>query len=162
MLTFSPVASSVRGIGFAPGGCWYTVRMAKKLLVVATAPVDEETVRQEVRRHSGEEEAEVRVVAPAAELSPLQWLANDEDDAREQAETRAEETAAAAEPEAGSVEASAGDTDPVQAIEDMLRDFPADELIVVTRRDDKATFLEKDAGASAYERFGLPVTHLTV
>jgi hypothetical protein len=136
--------------------------MARKLLVVATAPVDEDTVRSEVRRRSGDEEAEVRVVAPAAELSPLQWLANEEDDARAQAEERAQQTAAAADPEAARVEASVGDPDPVQAIEDMLRDFPADELIVVTRRDDEATFLEKDAGTEAYERFGLPVTHLAV
>jgi hypothetical protein len=136
--------------------------MSRKLLVVATAPVDEETIRDEVRRHSGEEEADVRVVAPAAELSPLQWLANEEDEARARAERRAEETAAAADAEAARVEASVGDTDPVQAIEDMLRDFPADELIVVTRRDDDATFLEKDAGEDALQRFGLPVTHLTV
>jgi nucleotide-binding universal stress UspA family protein len=136
--------------------------MARRLLVVATAPVDEETIRGELRRHSGDEEAEVRVVAPAAELSPLQWLANEEDDARAQAEQRAEETASAADPEAAHVETSVGDPDPVQAIEDMLRDFPADELIVVTRRDDEATFLEKDAGEGALERFGLPVTHLTV
>jgi hypothetical protein len=136
--------------------------MARKLLVVATAPVDEGTVRDQVRRHSGEDEAEVRVVAPAAELSPLQWLANEEDDARKEAETRAEKTAAAAAPEAEHVEATPGDPDPVQAIEDMLRDFPADELIVVTRREDEATFLEKDTGEDAFERFGLPVTHLTV
>lgn len=136
--------------------------MARRLLVVATAPVDEETVRGEVRRHSGDDAAEVRVVAPAAELSPLQWLANEEDDARMQAERRARQAAAAAEPEAAHVEATVGDPDPVQAIEDMLRDFPADELIVVTRREDEATFLEKDAGTEALERFGLPVTHLAV
>jgi hypothetical protein len=136
--------------------------MSRKLLVVTTAPVDEETIRDEVRRHSGEDEAEVRVVAPAAELSPLQWLANEEDEARVRAERRAEATAAAADPEAARVESSVGDPDPVQAIEDMLRDFPADELIVVTHRDDEATFLEKDAREAALERFGLPVTHLTV
>jgi hypothetical protein len=136
--------------------------MARRLLVVATAPVDEETVRSEVRRHSGDGAAEVRVVAPAAELSPLQWLANEEDDARMQAERRAQQTASSAEPEAARVEASVGDPDPVQAIEDMLRDFPADELIVVTRREDEATFLEKDVGREAFERFGLPVTHLAV
>ncbi len=136
--------------------------MSRKLLVVATASVDEETIREQVRRHSGEEEAEVRVVAPAAELSPLQWLANEEDDARAQAEQRAQETAAAADSEAAHVEASVGDTDPVQAIEDMLRDFPADELIIVTRGGDDASFLEQDAEQGALERFGLPVTHLTV
>jgi hypothetical protein len=137
--------------------------MSRKLLVVATAPVDEETIRDQVRRRSGEEEeAEVRVVAPAADLSPLQWLANEEDEARAEAEARAEETASAAHAEAARVEASPGDPDPVQAIEDMLRDFPADELIVVTREGDEASFLEQDADEAAYERFGLPVTHLTV
>jgi hypothetical protein len=136
--------------------------MSRRLLVVATAPVDEETIREEVRRHSGDEEAEVRVVAPAADLSPLQWLANEEDDARARAEERAEETAAAADAEAARVEASVGDPDPVQAIEDVLRDFPADELIVVTREGDDASFLEQDADEAAYERFGIPVTHLTV
>jgi hypothetical protein len=44
----------------------------------------------------------------------------------------------------------------------MLRDFPADELIVVTRRDDEASFLEEGSAEEAYARFGLPVTHLTV
>jgi hypothetical protein len=136
--------------------------MSRKLLVVATAPVDEATIRDEVRRHSGGVEAEVRVVAPAADLSPLQWLANEEDDARADAERRAEETAAAAGPEAARVEASVGDTDPVQAIEDMLRDFPADELIIVTREGKDASFLEQDVEEGAYERFGLPVTRLTV
>lgn len=119
-------------------------------------------MRDEVRRHADDEAAEVRVVAPAADLSRLQWLANEEDDARARAETRAGETAAAAAPEADAVEATPGDPDPVQAVEDMLRDFPADELIVVTRRDDEASFLEEGSAEEAYARFGLPVTHLTV
>ena len=136
--------------------------MARRLLGVATAPVAERTLREELGRRSGAEEAEVRVVAPFSELSPLQWLANEEDDARRSAEERAQSVAAAAEPEASQVEAQVGADDPVQAIEDALREFPADELIVVTRRDEEASFLEKDASAEAYERFGLPVSHLTV
>jgi hypothetical protein len=136
--------------------------MSRKLLVVATTDVDDGTIREQVREHAGEGEPDVRVVAPAARLSPLQWLANEEDDARADAERRAEQTAAAADSEAGRVEASVGDTDPVQAIEDMLRDFPADELIIVTREGEDASFLEQDVEEGAYERFGLPVTHLTV
>jgi hypothetical protein len=136
--------------------------MTRRLLVVATAPVDEATIREQVHRHAGAEEAEVRVVAPAADLSPLQWLANEEDAARARAKERAEQTAAAADAEAARAEASVGDPDPVQAIEDMLRDFPADELIVVTRSDEDASFLEQDADEIGYGRFGIPVTHLTV
>ena len=55
-----------------------------------------------------------------------------------------------------------GDTDPVQAIEDALRTFPADEVLVVTRPDDDASWLEQDSAQEARERFGVPVTRLTV
>lgn len=135
---------------------------SRRLLVVATVPIEDAALRAEVQRHSGDEDAEVHVVAPAADVSALQWLANDEDDARASAESTATETASAVEPEADGVGAEVGDNDPVQAIEDALRTFPADELIVVTRRDEDAGFLEKDSAGEAYERFGLPVTHLAV
>ncbi len=54
-----------------------------------------------------------------------------------------------------------GDSDPVQAIEDALRTFPADEVVVITHASDDASWLEADAGAAARERFGIPVTQLT-
>jgi len=66
------------------------------------------------------------------------------------------------EPEAASTETEVGDTDPVQAIEDALRTFPADEVLVVTRPDDDASWLEQDSAEEARERFGVPLTRLTV
>jgi len=135
--------------------------MARRLLVVTTVPLEASAVREQVQAKVGGEDAEVHVVAPAAKLSPLQWLASDEDAAREEAEEAARETAEAVGDDAR-VETEVGDPDPVQAIEDALRTFPADELVVVTRRGDEASWLEKDAGAEALERFGLPVTHLAV
>jgi hypothetical protein len=135
--------------------------MARRLLVVTTVPLEEPVVRERVREKVGGGEAEVHIVAPAAKMSPLQWLASDEDAAREKAEEAARETAEALGPGAH-VETEVGDPNPVQAIEDALRTFPADELVVVTRRGDEATWLEKDAGAEALDRFGLPVTHLAV
>jgi hypothetical protein len=50
----------------------------------------------------------------------------------------------------------------VQAIEDALRQFPAEEVIVVTRPDDEAGWLEQDSAEEASERFGALVTHLVV
>jgi hypothetical protein len=134
---------------------------AKRLLVVATAPVDEAVLRESVREHVGPD-AEVRVVAPASDLSPLEWLATDEDEARGEAADIAHSAERAVEPEAGRVETEVGDSDPVQAIEDALRQFPADEVIVVTRPGDDAGWLEKDSAEEASERFGVPVTHLVV
>jgi hypothetical protein len=136
--------------------------MSRRLLVVATAPVEEDELRKRVREHSGDEEAEVRVVAPAVELSPLEWLASDEDEAREEAAGVAREAKQAVRPEADRVEADVGDTDPLQAIEDALRQFAADEVIVATRREDEARWLEEGTAEEARQRFRVPVSHLVM
>lgn len=133
----------------------------KKLLVVATAPVDPGPLREAVRDRSGPD-AEIRIVAPATDLSPLQWLASDEDSAREDAAALASEAEGSVAPEAARTETEVGDPDPVQAIEDALRTFPADEVLVVTHGDDEAGWLEEGSAEAARERFGVPVTRLTV
>jgi len=132
----------------------------KKLLVVATAPVDPGALREAIRSRS-DDDTEIRVVAPASDLSPLQWLASDEDSAREEAAEIAGEAASAVQPEAARTDAEVGDTDPVQAIEDALRTFPADEVLVVTHGDDEAGWLEQDFAEEARERFGVPVSRMT-
>ena len=55
-----------------------------------------------------------------------------------------------------------GDSDPVKAIEDALRTFAADEILVVAHPDDQAGWLEEGSGAAAQARFGLPITLVTV
>lgn len=133
----------------------------KRVLVVATAPVDQQALRSRLRETVGDG-AEIKVVAPASDVSPLQWLATDEDDARGEAAAVARGAEQAVEPEAEQVDAEVGDSDPVQAIEDALRTFAADEIVLVTRSDDEAGWLEKDAEAEVSERFGIPLTRLVV
>jgi hypothetical protein len=130
--------------------------VGKRILVVTTAPLEGEGLRDHVR------DADVRVVAPAADLSRLDWLANDEDDARGEAADRAERLGSEAASDAESVEAEVGDTDPVQAIEDALREFPADELLLVTRRDEDAGWLEEGTAEEALARFDLPIERVVV
>jgi hypothetical protein len=127
--------------------------------VVATAPHPDDELLERLGRGSGEE-VEVLVIAPASDLSFLQWVTS-EDAARAEAERRARRAAEVEALAARVVEASAGDVDPLVAIEDALRTFPADELLIVTRPSEAATWLEADAARSALEqRFGLPVTHV--
>lgn len=133
----------------------------KRVLVVATAPIEASELREYLREHAGAD-AEVCVVAPASDLSLLKWLANDEDEARDAAAEIAGKAKRAADPEAARVEVEVGDSDPVQAIEDALRRFPAEEVVVVTRGGEGANWLEKDATEEASERFGVPVTQLVV
>jgi hypothetical protein len=113
-----------------------------------------------LREALGRDVGELRVVVPAVKQSRLQWLTNADDDARR----RAEDAAASIEDAApAGVRAEAGDSDPLQAAEDALADFEADELVVVTRPDEEATWLEEGRAADIERRFpGLKVTRLAV
>jgi hypothetical protein len=133
--------------------------MPRRLLVVATASVPEGDLRTSVRAHAGED-AELLVVAPASHISRLDWLTNADGDARTEAAERADELAEAAPTD--DVESRVGDSDPVKAIEDALRTFPADELVIVTLPDEDADWLERGSAETALNRFSLPVTHLVV
>lgn len=95
--------------------------------------------------------ARIHVVAPA-QVRPLDWLATADDAAQREAQVRvleAEWTLA----DEGEVEGEAGDVDAVQAVDDALREFPADEIVVAGA----AAALGLDARLA---RFGLPVERL--
>jgi hypothetical protein len=129
------------------------------LLVVVTTEVADATVREFVRRSAGED-AEVRVVAPASGISRLDWLTNAEDDARAEAGSLADKTAQAA--PTTDVQAKIGDSDPVKAIEDALREFAADEVLIITRPDEDSSWLVAGSGETAQTRFRVPVRVVTV
>ena len=129
------------------------------MLVVITTEVADGVLRDFVRSRGGDD-AEMLVVAPASEISRLDWLTNAEDGARTEAASLAVKTAEATPTE--DVEARVGDSSPVKAIEDALREFPADEVLVVTRPDNDASWLEEGSGETAQTRFRLPVIRVTV
>src|SRR5580698_4798 len=131
--------------------------MARRVIVVPTASISNELLQTVVWAHAGQD-AEIHVVAPASRISRLDWLTNAEDDARGDARELAENTAEATPTD--NVDAAVGDSDPLQAIEDALRTFPADEVIIITRPDESASWLETGAGEEAQRRFTVPVTHL--
>jgi hypothetical protein len=54
------------------------------------------------------------------------------------------------------------EVDPVKAIEDALREFPADGVLIIARPDDDASWLEEGSGETAQTRFRLPVSVATV
>ena len=128
----------------------------KKLLIVATAPVEPGPLREAVRSHSGDD-AEVRIVAPASDLSPLQWLANDEDAARERAQAVGESIADRAPTDAETVEVKPDP--PSQAVSDAIAEYDPDRILVVVRQGEHATWLEQgEAERIPDELEGVPVT----
>jgi len=114
-----------------------------------------------LRAALGDDIDELRVVVPAVHQSRLQWLTNADDDARERADDAASSIADAL--PSRETEASAGDSDPLLAAEDALREFAADEVVVVTRPDEEATWLEEgDTREIARRLGGRRVTRLVV
>jgi hypothetical protein len=133
--------------------------MSRRVLVVTTAPDPSDELLDRLERDGGSD-VEVAVVAPAADASILEWLTDDDERAREEALRRATEAAEVEAVGARVVSVEVGDPDPVVAVRDALAKFPADELVVVTRPKESATWLEKPLITGELEQFGLPVTHL--
>ena len=81
---------------------------------------------------ASEDTAKVHVVSPALN-SPLRHLASDEDPARAAAQERLEREPRRAEGGTASrPRGEVGDGDPLQAMEDALRTFGADEIVIST------------------------------
>jgi UDP-N-acetylmuramyl tripeptide synthase len=134
--------------------------MAHNVLIVTTSAAAEADLARQLRGVI-DEGTRVRVVAPAAKLSWLDWLTSDEDRARAEARRAADRTAEAIGGEADvRIDRASHDSDVAQAVEDALRSFPADEIVVLTRPDEDASWFEEEAVRASFERFGVPVKHI--
>jgi hypothetical protein len=103
----------------------------------------------------------VRVVAPAAKISKLDWLTGAEDDARAEADRAAQSVAEAAIGQAAvEVDPTSQNTDAAQDVEDALRTYEPDEIVVVTRAGEEKSWLEDEALQKAVNESGVPVRHI--
>jgi len=123
-----------------------------RVVVVATSPV----TRGELAQHVGPDD-ELAVVAPAVEQSRLQWLTNDEDEARHRAQAVGESVADRAPTDAESVEVKPDP--PSQAVSDAIAAHDPDRVLVVVRHGEHATWLERGEAERIPDEFdGVPVT----
>jgi hypothetical protein len=131
------------------------------ILVVANETVGGATLRERIRERSEGARAEVLVVAPALN-SPIRHWASDEDGARAVAEARLRESLSLLRAGGVSARGEVGDAEPLQAIEDALRTFGADEIIISTHPEGRSQWLERGVVSAARERFAVPITHVVV
>jgi uncharacterized membrane protein len=133
----------------------------KRVLVVANETVAGRALRGEVLHRTSGIDADVLVVCPALNSRIRHWT-SDEDRAREQAHERLERSLTALSEAGVEARGAVGDDDPMQAIEDALRTFGADEIIISTHPPGRSNWLEKEVITRARERFDLPITHVVV
>lgn len=104
-------------------------------------------------------EDELFVLVPAVEQSRLEWLANDEDAARERAARVADEIESEAPADATSTEVKPDR--PGQLVLDAVARHNPDRVVLALRRGDDASWLEEgELAAIPPSVNGVPVLHL--
>jgi hypothetical protein len=131
----------------------------RRILVIANETVGGEMLRRMILSKVEGADEQVLVVVPALN-SPLRHWASDDDNARAAAAQRLERSLQRL--KEGGVEATGevGDSDPLQAAEDALRTFGADEIIISTHPEGRSHWLERGVVEKARERFMVPITHV--
>ncbi len=133
----------------------------RRILVIANETVGGSKLRDVIHEKSEGVREEVLVVSPALN-SPLRHWASDEDAARAAAQERLERSLARLRELGVNARGQIGDAEPLQAMEDALRTFGPDELIISTHPEGRSHWLEKGIVDAARDRFAVPITHVVV
>ena len=133
----------------------------RRILVVANETVGGEPLLQRVKQLASDGNTRVLVVSPALNTR-LRHLASDEDPARAQARERLDRSLAELERNGVQASGEVGDGDPLQAIEDALRTFGADEIVISTHPEGRSNWLERGVVTNARERYAVPIHHVVV
>jgi hypothetical protein len=133
----------------------------RRILVVANETVAGHTLRSMILERSLDVREEVLVVTPALN-SPLRHWVSDEDGARAAAQERLDASLAKLADAGVQARGEVGDGDPLQAMEDALRTFGADEIIISTHPEGRSNWLERGVVERARDRFAVPITHVVV
>ena len=133
-----------------------------RLLVVANETVGGEALLEEIRERCRGRDCEILVITPALVGSRASHWASDVDEAIELARQRMELSLIEIDRLGLKAKGEIGDSDPNVAIEDALRVFPADEIVISTHPPERSRWLEHGVVERAREEIELPITHVVV
>ena len=133
----------------------------RRILVVANETVGGEALRARIQQRAEGVREEVLVVCPALNSRLRHW-ASDDDRARAAAHDRLDRSLRSLEELGVQARGEVGDSEPLQAIEDALRTFGADEVIISTHPVGRSHWLERGVVEQARTRFAVPITHVVV
>jgi len=133
----------------------------RRLLVISNATLTGAELFREIRERADETDTEVLIVAPALTSRLHYWLMDFNDGvagAQRRLAVSLEHCAAAGITARGQL----GDAHPLQAIDDAMRVFHPDEIIIATHPPGRSNWLERDVVAQARRRYSVPITHVEV
>ncbi len=134
-----------------------------RVLVVANQTVGGRALLDEIKSRSAGRDTEILVLVPALTNSWREHWSSDVDGAIADANRRLEDSLRTMRAAGLNARGDVGDHhDPDASIEDALRVFPADEVIISTHPPDKSKWLEGGVVERARREIPLPVTHVVV
>ena len=134
-----------------------------RILVLANETVGGRALLEEIQNRCKGRTTEILVVVPALTSSPLEHWASDVDKALDEARQRLDSSLASMERAGLRTRGYVGDHhEPNSSLEDALRDFSADEVIISTHPPHRSRWLERGVVRRAREEIPLPVTHVVV
>ena len=134
----------------------------RRVLVIANETCAARGVVEEVGYRGGPG-AEVMVVAPALARGRLEhWLSSDSERRRADALERLDASVTAFTNAGIPAQGALGDADPLQALDDAIRTFDPDEVVISTHPPQRSNWLERQVVKKARERYQLPITHVIV
>jgi hypothetical protein len=134
----------------------------RRILVVANQTAGGRELLEEIRNRCRGRRCEVMLVSPALVGSRAARWASDVDEGMGLARERMARSVTALRGVGVEVRAEVGDPDPNMAIEDALRVFPADEIVISTLPPDRSRWLEHEVVERTRREVDLPMTHVIV
>ncbi len=129
-----------------------------RILVVTTEPVSAHQLRDALPSDADPQDAEIMVVAPALHESALRFWMSDADDAIAKAEQVRRESLERLSRDGVAATADTGEGSTADAIEDALKTFPADRIVVFTHPEGEQRYREDLDAGEVQARFRIPVT----
>jgi hypothetical protein len=133
-----------------------------KVLVLTSEPITAQQLRDALSSDVDPSKAEVMVVAPALQESGLKFWLSDADDAIARADEVRRESIERLGDAGVPATGDTGESDPETAIEDALKTFDADRIVLFTRQGEDQRYREDLDDRELAERFGRPVDHAAV
>jgi len=122
----------------------------KRIIALAAEPISPDVLRSAVGDEA--DDAEVLVVAPALN-SKLRFWVSDPDPAIHRAEDVAKESVERLEEDGVQAHGETGESDPLQALQDALATFDAQDIVLVTHPGGELNWLEDGVVDEVRERY---------
>ena len=133
----------------------------RRVLVVANETLGGAELESAIGELALSRTTEFLVVSPALNSRLKTWT-SDEDPARAAAQQRLDATLARLSDVGIEARGEVGDVDPLVAIEDAVRSFHPDEIVISTHPEGRSNWLERGVVEAVRERFDVPVRHVVV